>query len=228
MENTFDTIVILDAQGTVQYESPSIQRTVGYDARERVQRHAAELVHPDDVARMTGVFNELLSGRAKTVQSEVRARPKDGSWRTMQSTTTNLLDDPNARGIVIVSRDVTEQRITEEANARLLASERAARGWAETTLEQLHAEVLGQLGDADRLPQVVIMDVSLPNFAGLATLGYIPRDTHLRRLPVIVLTSFADPPEHRQFLECGASAVITKPFSSQGLLNLATQFARSG
>ena len=91
-----------------------------------------------------------------------------------------------------------------------------------------HAEVLGQLGDADRLPQVVILDVSLPNFAGLATLGHIRRDTHLRRLPVIVLTAFADPPEHRQFLECGASAVITKPFSSQGLLNLATQFARSG
>jgi PAS domain S-box-containing protein len=137
LENSFDTVVILDRFGTVQYESPGVLRTLGYDPREREQRTAAELVHPDDIPRMTAIFNDLVSGHAQQVRSVVRARHKDGTWRIMQSTTTNLLDDPNVRGIVIVSRDITEQRAAAEENARLLEREREARATAEHTLEQL-------------------------------------------------------------------------------------------
>jgi len=88
-----------------------------------------------------------------------------------------------------------------------------------------HAEVMGRLAAGDRLPQVIILDVLQPAFSGITTLTYLRRESHLAHLPVVVLTSFADPPEQQQFLQCGASAVITKPFSSQRLLNLVSQYA---
>jgi len=88
-----------------------------------------------------------------------------------------------------------------------------------------HAEVIGRLAASQRLPQVVILDVMHPAFSGLTTLAYLRRESHLAHLPVVVLTSFADPPEQRQLLQCGASAVITKPFSSQRLVNLVSQYA---
>jgi len=87
-------------------------------------------------------------------------------------------------------------------------------------------EVRERLTGAERAPQVIVLDVSLPNFSGLSTLSYVRAETRLARVPVIVLTGLSEPPDHRQFLAAGASAVIAKPFSAQGLLNLAAQFAR--
>jgi CheY-like chemotaxis protein len=70
------------------------------------------------------------------------------------------------------------------------------------------------------VPDVVILDVQLPNFSGLATLSYLRREARLSSVPVIVLTSYSDAPEHARFSQSGASAVITKPFSSTRLLHL--------
>lgn len=186
-ENTYDTIVILDAHGTVVYESPSIYRTLGFDRSEREQRHAAELVHPDDVPRMTRIFEDMLSGRTRRVQSEVRARHKDGTWRTMQSTTTNLLDDPNVRGIVIVSRDVTEQRLAEEQHAGLLAREREARGTAEHTLEQLLslqavADSLSGALSTERVAAVIVQQGVGVLGASTGTLAVLDPSGHTIRL----------------------------------------------
>ena len=53
-------------------------------------------------------------GRRQPV--DYRARHRDGSWRWVEATVTNLLADPSVGGIVVNARDVTERR---EAEARL-------------------------------------------------------------------------------------------------------------
>src|ERR1035441_7159234 len=45
----------------------------------------------------------------------MRLRQKDGSWRALEATTRNLLDDPNVKGIIINSRDTTERKQLEQA-----------------------------------------------------------------------------------------------------------------
>jgi CheY-like chemotaxis protein len=87
------------------------------------------------------------------------------------------------------------------------------------------AEVLGAMATATTMPQVIVLDVLLPTFSGLQTLAYLRRDPRLSEVPVVVLTSFADPPDHARFLQNGATAVMTKPFSSQRLLDLVQQMA---
>lgn len=86
-------------------------------------------------------------------------------------------------------------------------------------------EVFGQLATGPRTPDVVIIDVLLPGFSGLTTLAHVRSDPGLAHVPAIVLTSYADPPERRLFEQNGATAVITKPFSAQRLLDLINQFA---
>jgi DNA-binding response OmpR family regulator len=89
-----------------------------------------------------------------------------------------------------------------------------------------HGEALTRVDSADRPPHLVVLDVSLPDFAGLPTLRALRGEQHLTELPIIVLTALTDPPEHQPFLESGATVVVTKPFSSHGLLEVATQLAR--
>lgn len=79
-------------------------------------------------------------------------------------------------------------------------------------------EVLSRLSMLPRAPHVVILDVALPHFSGLATLSFMRREPRLCNVPVVVLTSFADPPEQHRFRQSGATAVVSKPFSSQRLL----------
>ena len=65
---------------------------------------------------------------------EFRAQHTDGSWRVLEATGQNLLDDPAVGGLLITSRDITEQRL---ADAALRESEERFRLIAETATDIL-------------------------------------------------------------------------------------------
>ncbi len=60
------------------------------------------------------------------------------------------------------------------------------------------------------LPSVVITDVLMPRMDGFGLLQAIRNDPRLSTLPVILMTSRADPEDVRKGLDLGASAYITK------------------
>jgi diguanylate cyclase (GGDEF)-like protein len=73
------------------------------------------LTHPDDAAMTRAQFIKVLhGGPGATVNFETRLRHVDGSWRTLETVLTNLLDDPDVRAVVSNSRDVTERRALEK------------------------------------------------------------------------------------------------------------------
>jgi nitrogen fixation negative regulator NifL len=114
IENASDIISILESDGIIRYESPSIERILGYRPEELVGCNAFEFIHPDDVAGIHQVLTEMLT-RADSVESrEFRYRHKDGSWRVFEAIGRNLLHDPVVRGILITSRDITGRKQTEE------------------------------------------------------------------------------------------------------------------
>jgi two-component system, cell cycle sensor histidine kinase and response regulator CckA len=124
IEHSSDIISILDADGTIRYESASIERVLGYDPEELVGRSAFELLHPEDLAQVTAVFVERLAHPGVAQTLEFRFRHKDGSWRILEAASTNLLHDPDVRGLVINSRDITERRQAEAALRKVSASTR--------------------------------------------------------------------------------------------------------
>ncbi|HKH09986.1 MAG TPA: PAS domain S-box protein [Rubrobacter sp.] len=118
IQNAPDVIVVLDAEGRILYDGPSIQRVLGYEPGERVGSKGLDYVHPEDVARAAQTLAETLGSPGAEVPVEYRLRHKDGSWRHFEATRTNLLDDPAIGGIVINCRDVTERRRAEGALRR--------------------------------------------------------------------------------------------------------------
>ncbi|MGD0060823.1 MAG: PAS domain S-box protein [Verrucomicrobiia bacterium] len=132
IENSSDIISILESDGIIRYESPSIERVLGYRPQELVGCNAFDLIHPDDVARIQIIYQEGLRQSGTIRAGEFRFRHKDGSWRVFEAIGKNLLDDPVVRGIIINSRDITERKRADEI---LRVSEERYRGLFGAMLE---------------------------------------------------------------------------------------------
>ena len=117
VQNASDLITLVDATGTITYESPSKERILGYGPQELVGRPALEHVHPDDLEQVSVEFINVLStpGYLSEEPAEFWYRHADGTWRYLEALAANLLDDPGVRSVVITSRDVTERKQAEEA-----------------------------------------------------------------------------------------------------------------
>jgi PAS domain S-box-containing protein/putative nucleotidyltransferase with HDIG domain len=130
IENAWDAIVILDAQGTMLYESPSSARIMGYEPEEIVGRSLIEFVRPEDVAANVDMFKRFRTEPGSTVMMDAGFRHKDGHYIECEGTLQNLLHDPKINGIVANWRDVTDRRRAQEA---ILASEERFRNLVEAT-----------------------------------------------------------------------------------------------
>src|SRR5215207_1073796 len=93
VQKASDVITILDSDGTIRYDSPAIEHLLGYEQGERVGRPTFEYVHPEDVERVKVSFGRALEHPGVRPPLEFRSRHKNGSWRHLEVTRTNLLDD---------------------------------------------------------------------------------------------------------------------------------------
>ncbi len=110
-----DLITVVAADGTVLYQSPSIERVLGYAADEVTGTRFDELMDDHERGRLLAV----LSSKNKQPDSgpeaiDCRLRHRDGRWLQFEVLHTNLLDDEHVRGIVLNSRDVSERKAFEE------------------------------------------------------------------------------------------------------------------
>jgi len=128
IEHGSDVITILDAEGVIRYESPSIERRLGHRAEDRLGERASRYVHPEDLRAVTAAFGRALDGQAVSV--ECRAARRDGSWRDVEAVFTNLLDHPAVGGIVVNWRDIGERKRAEEERARYVHELARARDQA--------------------------------------------------------------------------------------------------
>jgi PAS domain S-box-containing protein len=121
MQNASDIVAVLDADGTIRYISPAVERVLGYRPEELVGTKAFDHVHPDDLEEALGIFAENLSEPGVHPPLEFRVVHKDGSWRYIEHVANNLLDDSAVKGMVVNQRDITGRK---QAGEQLRESER--------------------------------------------------------------------------------------------------------
>jgi len=110
VEESNDIISIVDADGVFQYQTPSIERILGYDPGETIGDTAWEYVHPDDRADLIEAFERGIENTDANPVMEYRARHADGSWRWFEARGNNQLDNPAVEGYIVNSRDVTDRK----------------------------------------------------------------------------------------------------------------------
>ena len=116
VQNSSDIISVFDAEGKILYQSPSIERILGYKAEDRIGKNIFEspLVHPDDFDHKREFLLEAQANPGVNVKAEFRLRHADGSWRYIEALGKNSLDDPAVGGIIVNYRDTSERRRNQE------------------------------------------------------------------------------------------------------------------
>ncbi|WP_355659932.1 response regulator transcription factor [Halomonas salifodinae] len=71
---------------------------------------------------------------------------------------------------------------------------------------------------ADDLPDLVLLDISLPDLSGFEVLERLRQMPQGASLPIIMLTAHGREVEREKGLALGADDYITKPFSTQALV----------
>jgi PAS domain S-box-containing protein len=112
IEHSTDAIALLARDGTIIYANPATERIIGYTPEEFVGINACNFVHPKDWAHVA--WSKLLDGPGDSISFALRMRHKNGSWRWMEGTFTNLLNNPTIGALVGNYRDFTERKQAEE------------------------------------------------------------------------------------------------------------------
>lgn len=115
VEETTDVILIVGADGTISYATPSAERILGRTPDELVGTDGFEPIHPDDQVFVMEEFSKLIETPAEPQTVEFRYHRPDDTYIWVEARGRNLYNDPVINGIVVYVRDTTErkQRVRE-------------------------------------------------------------------------------------------------------------------
>ncbi|MBI4577204.1 MAG: HDOD domain-containing protein [Planctomycetes bacterium] len=189
-----------------------------FEVNEADRGHTASIRQPFDARVLEGVLDTLLLGqtvaRPPLVSPEVLAAEVEALRKELQgrlaappapapppAQAPALAAAPGRKSTVLVLDERTESRI---ALMKLLAS----RGWRVVTAGS-GTEALQMAGDVP--PDLLIMDLTLPDMDGLVLLEAVRADARLRELPVLICTTVRDRERIRKAAALGIAGYIARP-----------------
>ena len=120
IQNTSDMILVVDADLTVGYHTPSVEVVLGHPPEQVAGRSVLELLSAQDEARASLFLQRVRSAPARARSAAVepddewRLLDAEGQVRAFEVTCSNLLEDPFVRGLVLTLHDTTERRALED------------------------------------------------------------------------------------------------------------------
>ncbi|MCF4101651.1 PAS domain-containing protein [Gillisia sp. M10.2A] len=116
-----DFISILELSGVLTFVSDTHASILGIPEKELLGNNFMKFVYPEDQER-TFIEYSKISYKQKVHIEPFRFKDGFGKWRWIETTLTNLINDPNVNGIVANSKEVTEiierNREIKELNER--------------------------------------------------------------------------------------------------------------
>lgn len=112
VERSSDLITLFDGDGIITWVSPSVAQLLGLQPSDLLGLPIVPFIHRDDQEQVLAALQDVVA--ALPARAEYRVRGADGEWVWLESTATNLLEDPDVGAIIARSRDVTSRhRATE-------------------------------------------------------------------------------------------------------------------
>ena len=135
-----DVIYTLDLDGNLTSLNPAFTTQTGWTREEWDRKSFFLLIHPEDVSRARGLFQQLREGHEVEVFT-LRVRTKDGGYRVGEFGAVPQRKDGVVVSILGVSRDITDR---EEAKAHLEESRQLLARITDTMPELLYLYDLTQ------------------------------------------------------------------------------------
>jgi len=121
IEKSMDCIILLSPKGCITYASPPAKELSGFDLGELVGTSVFFWIHPEDSPVARQRFQDILELTDASMTLEVRVLCKNGRWKWVESTASNLLHDPSMQALVLNVRDISERKEAEQESRRIAA-----------------------------------------------------------------------------------------------------------
>jgi len=152
IENAPDGVVVIDQSGKFVYGSPNASRHFGYNENEVIGHCGDEYTHPDDLPLVVKAIETIINNPLQKPKVQYRFKRKNGEYRWIETTFTNLISDKAINGIILNFTDVTERKqILEDL---IIAKEKAEES------DQLKTAFLQNMSHEIRTPMNAIMGFS--------------------------------------------------------------------
>ena len=186
LESFPDLILVVDLEERYTFTTARAKDLLGYEPQEMVGKKITDLEnHSPELAAL---YHDVVSGRRVFGSAEYSARHRNGSWRTMRASGSQLVDDEGkTSGVIMSVRDITIERKLEQ---QVVQSERLAAMGAMIggVAHELNNPLTSILGVSELLQDTETNEVARKQLAML--------QQQARRAAEIVqnLTYFARPP----------------------------------
>jgi diguanylate cyclase (GGDEF)-like protein/PAS domain S-box-containing protein len=139
VESSSDLVTIVDRDGLISFQSPSVTRVMGWSSDLTHETSFVAALQDADQERWRTIVDFLTEDSEGEMVAEWPVRHADGSWRFLQTVITNLIHEPSVGGLVLNSRDVSDQKALED-QLRHLAFHDQLTGLANRALFKEHLD----------------------------------------------------------------------------------------
>ncbi|HEX7192227.1 MAG TPA: ATP-binding protein, partial [Thermoanaerobaculia bacterium] len=93
--------------------NPAMERMLGYKSADLVGSTLLDFVHAHDVDRMREFFSRQADDPSGSYTAEVRLRRGDGTFRSFEVATRNIVRAGHVEATILNARDITDRRLLE-------------------------------------------------------------------------------------------------------------------
>jgi PAS domain S-box-containing protein len=108
LDNSLDTITLIDQQGIIAYQSASIETLAGFLPDELIGTPVVDLVHPDHIENVTSGLTKVLFEASAAIVLTVKFKSKLKGWIDIEVVGRHFCTDGFV-GAICNSRDITEK-----------------------------------------------------------------------------------------------------------------------
>jgi len=157
-ESAADIILTLTADGKVKTVNKAFEKITGRNKKKYIGNDfTCAYIHPDDSKRIKSCFSKLYKNKSRTV-FEGRFCRHDGNYIWLNCGCCPVFDEKgNLKEVVIISRDVTEEKLKQEKNEKLVIKKSSELSKAKAELKQAR-----RLSDLGALSAIVAHELRNP------------------------------------------------------------------
>jgi len=171
IESAPDGVVINSQDGRLIYASPNSYRHFGYSENEIIGHFGDEFTHPEDLQIVIKAFETIFINPLLKPKVEYRFRRKDGEYRWIETTFTNLLEDKSINGIVLNFSDITDRkRLFEElliSKEKVEESDRLKTAFLQNISHEIRTPLTAICGFSGMLNKPNITDEKRDSFVSI-------------------------------------------------------------